>query len=70
MEMLINLNRDKTEEDWDMEASGTIGNGLIKTINLNSNFFAQFLDSYYTVMVKLKGIKDIVFLPSIFKNGG
>ena len=52
-----------------MEASGTIGNGLIKTINSENEYFCLKPECFYMVKIKLKDISSIIFLPSTFNNG-
>lgn len=67
---MINFNKDfPTNESFDLLASGTLGDGLIKTINSKSEFFCTKLECNYHVKLQVYKIDELVFLPSIFDNG-
>lgn len=56
-------------EKYAMSASGTIGSGLIKTINSQSEHFCIKQDCFYFVLIRVRNIQEILFLPSTFDNG-
>lgn len=70
LNLLINYQKDFPDVDkFDMIASGTIGDGLIKTINSSKEFFCQEKNCFYSVKIRVNQINEVVFLPSIFDNG-
>ena len=52
-----------------MFASGTIGGGLIKTVNSANPFFCLNNECFYNVWINLNNIDRIIFLASLFDNG-
>lgn len=52
-----------------MRASGTLGNGLIKTIQGGSELYCLARGCEYSVMVTEEKIESFVFMPLTFTNG-
>jgi hypothetical protein len=56
-------------DEFDMQASGSLGTGLVKTISRNNKFYCIEDGCEYNVTLLVLGIKEITFFPTIFANG-
>lgn len=69
MDMAINQgSKFPTQTEHDMIASGTTGDGLIKTLNTGHPYFCTHYPCVYSAEIQVRNIKEIVFLPSVFDN--
>lgn len=70
LEMFINKKKEfPTEQNYEMQASGSLGNGLVKTVSEKNPFYCIKEGCEYYVTLLVLGIREISFFPTIFANG-
>ena len=67
--MLINYGKEHpTLDNTDMQASGNLGIGLIKTINKHSYFYCDEKDCVYSVTIYINNVNFFNFFPTIYAD--
>ncbi len=70
LDMLVNFNKTgfPTAASFDFKASGSLGNGLIKTLRKTNPFFCSTVPCQYSVSVVTEGVKELVFYVAELAN--
>jgi hypothetical protein len=66
------INRDQhfpTNKTFDIQASGSLGNGLIKTLGPSNTYYCLRETCKYYVSIYVDNISFVTFMPTIFANG-
>ena len=70
LDMYINKSNEfPSQEKFEMQASGSLGNGLVKTVSDKNPYYCIEEGCEYYVTLNVLGIREISFFPTIFANG-